>query len=289
MQNLYETNDVKKFVSIRDAEHYLKTGFAPDTRSVWCGPSGCGKSNGVANYILKSNGFYEQIVVVSAGVEEPLYQSLLEKLEKHNCIRFFDIDSLPTLAELALTKPKDEQWLVIFDDLLNQMVGKNARKVRDYFTMMRKYHMDGMFLTQSMHDTDSIIRKNVEYACVFALNGKRDTNIVLSDFNTAGENSNNMVRQMYSISTEERGNFLKVDRRERSLVKKYSRNFTDYFNVNDYRGMQSLEIPPWYKGEDVIFEEAQHKEGPKKRKAIESTVGSTKKKEVKFGDYKFVV
>lgn len=250
LRNLYECDDVKKFArdDADSKEFFEKTGLRTPSRTLWIGPSRCGKTNGVINVFNNAPGFYEQCIIVSAEVEEPLYQCLAEKLSHNNTIRFFNINNLPTLQELVATKPKHERWMMIFDDLLNQMYGKNERKVDDYFCMMRKEDIDGHFLTQSLTKTSMNVRKNSEYYMVFALGGKNETNLILRDnSNLSSDSGVAVMKQMYNISVENHGGFLKIDRTERSLVKKYSRNFTDYFSIDEYREHYSLRRPKWYK------------------------------------------
>lgn len=258
--NLYETKDVGKFVEDDgpgSKEHYDQTGFSALSRVLWVGPSNSGKTNALGNYVMAASGHYEQIIMVTSGIEEPIYQSLAEKLEKLNCIRFFGIDDLPTLAEMEITKKaleatkkKKERWLVVFDDLMNQISGRNEKKVRDYFTMMRKCGMDGHFLSQSWYDTDKVIRKNCEFACIFVIAGKRDSNAIVSDNGFPEDTNGDIARQMYKMSVQKKGDFFKIDRRFARVDKRYSRNFTDYFDIDTYGGHATLKIPKWYKKEN---------------------------------------
>lgn len=258
--NLYDTKDVGKFIEDEGPsakEHYQQTGFSALSRVLWVGPSNSGKTNALGNYVMAASGHYEQIIMVTSGIEEPIYQSLAEKLEKQNSIRFFGIDDLPTLAEMEVTKKaleatkkKKERWLVVFDDLMNQIRGKNERKLRDYFTMMRKCGMDGHFLSQSWYDTDSVIRKNCEFACIFVIAGRRDSNAVVNENGFPDDTKGDISRQMYKMSVQKKGDFFKIDRRFSKVEKRYSRNFTDYFEIDTYGGHATLRIPKWYKKEN---------------------------------------
>lgn len=258
--NLYDTKDVGKFIQDEGSsgkEHYEKTGFSAPSRVLWVGPSNSGKTNALGNYVMASSGHYEQIIMVTSGIEEPIYQALAEKLEKQNNIRFFGIDDLPTLAEMKVskealeaTKKRKEKWLVVFDDLMNQIRGKNEIKVRDYFSMMRKCGMDGHFLSQSWYDTDSVIRKNCEFACIFVIAGRRDANAIVSENGFPEDTNGDIARQMYTMSVQKKGDFFKIDRRFAKVEKRYSRNFTDYFEIDTYGQHATLKIPRWYKKEN---------------------------------------
>ena len=67
-----------------------------NSRMLFIGQSGSGKTNTLLNYIEKSSGEYEQIIICSfSTTDEPLYQYLKDKIPEVELIN--DINDVPSV------------------------------------------------------------------------------------------------------------------------------------------------------------------------------------------------
>lgn len=247
MENLYKSESVQKFCIVPDNPSFKNTKIPLHSRILICGGSGSGKTNALLNYIQKSDKTFDHIMVVSSGVEEPLYQVLEEKLGKKGMITFFTLESMPTLRELVQMKQKKEEYLVIFDDVIGDLDGKHMlKKVINYFIMGRKEGLTQCFLTQSFFKTPKTIRSQLTHLLLLRLSSVRDLNIVLSDY-VLGVSKPQLV-EMYRAATAEQFCCLKVDINATNPNDKFGRNFTDQFMLEEQPdGTMSVTPGPWYR------------------------------------------
>jgi hypothetical protein len=157
-----------------------------------------------------------------------LYELLKEKL--NGKITFYSLDELPILTELhKMKKDKTEEWLIVFDDLVND-VGQNS-KVSNFFVAGRKMNYTMWFLSQSYFKIPKILRQQAGYLILLRLSSNKDLKLVLSDF-ALGCEPDDLV-QMYREATREKFHFLKVDIDCTDMSKKFSKDFTEFFRATE--------------------------------------------------------
>lgn len=251
--NYYECPDVKKHNTELVNPHYDVTGIKPCSRWLWVGGSGTGKTNGIMNFITRMPDVYDGIIVVNAGVQEPLYKALEEKLEGNGNLVFFTLDTFPSFAEFEHAKPAKHHYLLILDDLMGELSGskKKMLKIQDYFTRGRKITLDIIFLSQSYFRVDPSIRQQLTYLSLLKLNSMSDLNRIMADYQL-GVTKTQLV-DMYRKATENPLNSLRIDIGATNPDEKFYRNFVDGFNVdvrvNPADGMEYSVVTPgaWYK------------------------------------------
>jgi hypothetical protein len=119
MINFYENPKVKKFIVEIKNPSLEKTQIEMRSRSLVVGASGTGKTNYLTNYIYKAQNTFGKVIIVSKGIEEPLYEFL--KAELKGSIVFYSLDQLPTVVEFNEKREGDLETLIVFDDLVNDL------------------------------------------------------------------------------------------------------------------------------------------------------------------------
>jgi hypothetical protein len=118
-------------------EQFDYTGMRINSHFLICGATGTGKSNALYSYLLETsrpkNGTFKHIFVVYK-TEEPLYEDLKEQLGKG--ISFYkSIADLPSVDEFqdAIDNDFKHQYLIVFDDCVNDKDKASYVKVKNYF------------------------------------------------------------------------------------------------------------------------------------------------------------
>ena len=279
MQNLYNHPTVRKFVHEVDNPSFAQTQIALNSRIVVNGGTGSGKTHAVVNYILNSPNTFQHIVCINQGIEEPLYETLRDKLGKKGTITFFTVDNYPTAKELAASRENDkDQYLVIFDDIIADLnTQKKIDKLKQYMIFGRKLFLTSFVLTQDYHSLPKPLRGQMSHLILLRLNNDMDFDIIIRNFRTLGVTKEQLV-QIYKIATTGPFNFLKIDCLGTDPNKKFTRNFTDAFHLEtaiDRNGKEYTTVlaGPWYNkrkaigaGEEEYGTGTQHK----KRKRADS-------------------
>lgn len=228
MENLYETKSVKKYITKKHNPSFASTQIELNSRVLCIGGSGSGKTHALVHYVMKAPNTFAKIVVVSKNISEPLYELLKERLNGR--IVFYGLDELPTLTDLhKMKKDKTEEWLVIFDDIVND-VGKDS-KISNYFIAGRKLGFTQWFLSQSYFKIPKILRQQAGYLILLRLSSNKDLKLILSDF-ALGIEPDDLV-EMYRVATREKFHFLKVDIDSTDMDRKFSKDFTEFFKASE--------------------------------------------------------
>lgn len=182
LTNLYESHCVKKHCVKKKCPSFANTQMCLNARSIVVGGSSSGKTHALFHYLLKSPNTYAKVIIVNKGIDEPLYQTMRDKLKGN--IQFYLLPELPTVNELYKLKDDDKaEWLVVFDDLVNDLDDKKSlQKVSNYYITGRKLGFTMFFLTQSYFKTPKILRLNSTYIILLKLSSNRDLNLIIPDF-----------------------------------------------------------------------------------------------------------
>jgi hypothetical protein len=174
--NFYDVMGDKFTPKIKNVNKHLH-GLDLPFRMLVTSFSGGGKTNLICNLIqlfCHGEGTFQQIIICTKNKDEPLYNFLKSK-SKEILIKEGLAGNLPKLDE---TEDKDEQKLIILDDLLLE---KNLAPVENYFIRCRKFGWSIIFITQSYYRVPKTIRLNINYLAILKIGSKRDTNMILSE------------------------------------------------------------------------------------------------------------
>ena len=235
--NFYTLDKVKKFLPKIKDDQVKYTGMPLHQHILICGSTGSGKSNTLQNYIYltslpdETKGTYKKIFFCCMK-EEPFNRFLKDQLKDdivfYQGLSFFpSVDEFPDLSE----KNKDN-FLVIFDDVVNEKSTASLNKIKQYFTYARSKGITCIFLTQSYFDTNLFVRKNISWVILCGISSNKDLIRILKEHNL--DLTKDQLLNMYNYAKEPRKkdeiNFLKICCYECPKNKRFSRNFLDYLN-----------------------------------------------------------
>jgi len=219
--NFYEHPDIENpdYANPNFDLHQMKTPMY----ALICASSGSGKTNMLMNLLSRFDNTFSHIYIVNQE-HEPLYDLLQKKIKKGLTIttKFSD---LPSFEEFG--KDKDTQKLIILDD---QLFSKHQDYINTLFKRGRKLGISTIFVTQSFYDTPIFLRKQIHYLILLSISGKRDLDAILRTYNF-GDIDDNVLRDIFKGATAKHLDFLKIAVRERDINKKFSKNFTDFYNL----------------------------------------------------------
>ena len=127
----------------------------------------------------------------------------------------------------------NKQILLCFDD---QVAEKNHSKIEEYFIRGRKIGrgITMIYLSQSFFAISTLIRRQFNDVIILKLSGKRDLNLILSNY--ALDIEVDQIMKLYKDATKNKFNFLKIDIENRDDNKKFIHNFTGFYKIGDEDG-----------------------------------------------------
>ena len=224
MENYYQRKDMKKFLSTQDNPNVQLHGLDKlPFRMVVVAPSGSGKTNFLMNLLHKfssGRGTFDSITIITRNKSEPLYEYLEEKTKKQ--VKILEgVENIPKLDSFK----KDDQHIVIFDDLVLE---KDQSKMNEFYIRGRKRGISIVYLSQSFFKIPKVIRSNCNYFVILKLSGKRDLNLIMSEFEL-GVTKNDLIR-MYEYATKQKFNVLLIDV-EAPKEFRFRKNFLDFLDT----------------------------------------------------------
>lgn len=225
MINFYDVKEVKKL-----NKHYHNPSFEnsqikhPAMIAV-VGATGSGKTQWLCNFLCKMWDTFSKVIVVHK-VAEPLYTFLGEQL-KENITFYTKLSDVPDPDELVKEDPLG-QYLIVWDD---QITARNMDQIAEFFIRGRKSGggITSVFLSQSYYGIPKLIRLQLHYLILLKLSGTRDLNMILAD-NNLGVDKNALMK-IYNTSTKEKFDFLKLDLANSDENKKFSHNWSHFFEI----------------------------------------------------------
>jgi hypothetical protein len=203
-------------------DHHINTPF----RMCVVAPSGSGKTNFLLNLIKlfsDGKGTFNDITIITRNKDEPLYNYLSELSDQIKIVE--GLSNTPELDKMD----KDEQHLVVWDDLV---LSKDLTKVENYYLRARKFGCSVIFLSQLFYKIPNFIRQNSSYMVILKLGGKRNVNLLMSEFSYGL--SKEQILGMYDYATKEKLSPFIISIEEPELDKKFRKGFMDYLDYNNY-------------------------------------------------------
>jgi isopropylmalate/homocitrate/citramalate synthase len=108
----------------------------------------------------------------------------------------------------------------------------NINKIENFFKIGRKKGITLAFLTQRYYDTSKFVRAQVSYVLLGSI-GNKDVKAIIKD--SGSDLNNEQMMKIFKAATKKQSDddlpFLKVTMIECPVNQKYSRNFTDFFQI----------------------------------------------------------
>lgn len=240
--NFYKLKKVQKHMPQLKDEQKQHTGIPLQQHILACGKTGSGKSQALLNYILEtskpSKGTFTKVFLVYKTYE-PLYKFLEDELEKDQFQLCEGIENLPDVKTFADSSEHNQrQYLIIFDDCVNDKDAKSLKKIQPYYTYGRKKGITNFFLTQSFFQTDIFIRKQTSWLLLCGISGNQDLKSILRNYAIGDINIETMLKMYEHAKHKEEDddvNFLKLCCYECPPNKKFSKNWLEYLNPREFQ------------------------------------------------------
>jgi hypothetical protein len=161
-----------------------------------------------------------------------MYEELEEQLGSKGISLYRSLSDFPNVNDFKDGIDDDYKfnYLVIFDDCINDKDKASYKKVNDFFTYGRKKNITICYLAQSFFDADTFIRKQMSYLLLLSIKGKTDLNNILREF-SLGVSQQEMLRIFdYATEPEDEDDipFLKICCDKCPADKKFSKDFLNY-------------------------------------------------------------
>lgn len=181
-----------------------------NSRILMIGASGTGKSNSLMNYIEKSSGEYQQIIICSfSTTDEPLYQYLKNKIPEVELIN--DINEVP-LVQSFDDEDKKISKLIVFDDFIN-LNKKQMKILEDYAISSRKFGFTTVYISQNYTSVPKIISRNCNYIFCFKINDKVSIKRIISNHGLSDHFTPQEIERYYHYCVSQPLGFLLIDLR----------------------------------------------------------------------------
>jgi hypothetical protein len=181
------------------------------------GSSNCGKNHLLSNMIMCPEYLppFDKIYIFAHNPDQKIYRILTNLSEKED-LEFPEVkissdiaSAKDLLSELQSREDKDEQILVVFDDI-NQ---SNAEKkiLEDYYCNSRPSNISVILLTQRIHaKTPTVVRTNSTHYILFKPSTKEDLSLLNRTITLDGDYADHFV-PILRDATREKYNYLLID------------------------------------------------------------------------------
>jgi len=225
--NFYSLPEVKKLLPHYHNPHFDQTGIELPCRVLVCGGSGTGKTSWLLNFLARCNDTFGHIYIVYKA-SEPLYEFLEKKIGGKNITFYTSLAKLPQPNELGR---KDQQQLIVFDDQIAES-DKAHQIVKEYMLRGRKVGagVSTIYLSQSYFKIPKFCRLQATHLILFKLSSSRDMAMIMKECSLGVDKEE--LAQIYKDATKNKFSFLKVDLMTPDENKKFSHNFTGFYQID---------------------------------------------------------
>ena len=223
--NFYEQKRVKKYLKKSINPCYNDHKISVPFRGALIGSSGSGKTNYLLNIISKMRDTFNKIYIYTQA-QEPLYDYLQSVIKDDMLTISYDLNDLRQFDE----ENYYGQSLIIFDDQCNV---KDQRCISEMYIRGRKLGCSLIYLTQSYYKIPKLIRLQCQYIFIIKVSGKRDLNLMLSEYSLGATKIQLQNMYNYACNSGEFGNALLIDLHA-DQSNTYRKNFLEILNPNDF-------------------------------------------------------
>jgi hypothetical protein len=181
-------------------------------RMLVVGASGGGKTRFTMDLLSRCKNTFNEIILSTRSVHEPLYEHLLEK--GGDAVKVFEGSVLPNIDDW---KNNQDNVLAIIDDFVD-LTKKQIQPLFAFSTRGRKYNLSTVFQTQSYFDTPKMIRLNCDYVVITRVNSEKDWNRISREY-SMGLGTDDLKR-LYSIAVSD-NSVLLIDVKRKQFRKNY--------------------------------------------------------------------
>lgn len=213
----------KKYLLKTHNPNFNLHGITLPFRGLIIGGSGSGKTQTLLNLIKAFDGTFQNIHIITKNKDEPLYNYLEDRLGDKGLTMYEGINNAPDLDKFK----KDEQTLVVFDDLVLE---KNQKAIEQYYIRARKLNASVLYLSQSYYAVPTMIRRNLSYIFIKRLQSLKDLFMILREYSLGVDKK--VLEKMYNKATETKQDFLLVDL-EAEPENRFRKNFNEIFDLPD--------------------------------------------------------
>ena len=141
---------------------------------------------------------------------------------------YMQLSKFPALTGLR----KDKQLLVVFDDCVTYPENQQG-VIKELAVRGRKIGrgISMCYLSQSFYKIPRLVRLQFNYLILLKLGSKRDLNMILADC-SLGIEKDELVT-LYKDAVKQPFHFLKIDLETGDENKKFSKNFTDFYHIEN--------------------------------------------------------
>lgn len=234
--NFYEVDFIKKHLPKIKDEQQEFTGMDINKHFLIAGLTGAGKSNGLLNYLFRTGkpkkGTFDMVFLVYK-VDEALYKGLKDEL-KDKLVMFRGIENFPFCDEFPDFDPENpHQFLIIFDDVVADKETKNIKKIEQFYSYGRKKGLTVCYLSQSYFDSPKFLRKNISYLLLLTINNNQELATIIRRY-IKGDVDVKKLLGMFEYAVRKPLDFLKICCIKCPNEKRFSRNFIEYLNPDDF-------------------------------------------------------
>lgn len=190
--------------------------------SALVGKKGCGKSNLILNLIGKKESplfkRFDMIFLISpTAIKDPKMDELVEDIGPDQFYQELNNDVLDEIMEkiegrLELAKKKKKknlpEFLIIYDDCIHFLKGKNSRGVDRLVSQNRHSRLSNCFLLQKWNSfMPTLVRSNLDAIMFFRTDNKKE----LASFIDEVGGDEDEMKALYEYATDEPYSFLYVN------------------------------------------------------------------------------
>jgi hypothetical protein len=235
MINVYKLDQMKKYLHSTVDEQVQYTGCKIQKHLLFCAITGGGKSNALLNYLFltsQGKGTFDHIFICYE-TDETLYEYLKDNIDDDTITFIKGIENMPDVRKFKdnIHNEVEKNYLLVFDDCVNEINRMQKKKIDDYFKVGRKKGFTLAFLSQRYYDTSKFVRAQCSYIFLAGISS-RDIAPILKEASIDMPKEELIKIFKYATKKDPDNDLpmLKITKIECPIEEKFARNFTDYIN-----------------------------------------------------------
>ena len=182
------------------------------------GRKGCGKSNLLKNLIDRPESPYHKhfskiFLISPTARKDDKMMEIVDDIGENQFYEELTNDVLEDILDQVEEhfnkyKKKKPQYLIIYDDCIHMMKGKNARVMDKLATQNRHYHITNVYLLQKWNNyLPTLVRSNLDCIMMFRTENKKELQSFLDEM----QGDDEVLTKLYDYATSEPYSFLYIN------------------------------------------------------------------------------